>query len=168
MSTEEQSGTPDPAVSEDEHAAGGPKTGFLHGPFRVEALFFLGLGAFFLIVALIYWFWGYHWINGPEQSGTAMLIGTFLLGMLPGSYFIWWSRRMRLRVEDREDATMEEGAGVIDAFPSSSIWPFVLGMGAFVTVLSLVFGFWLTAMGVPLILTALIGVTAESRRGGNV
>ena len=43
-----------------------------------------------------------------------------------------------------------------------------MGMGAFLTVLSLVFGLWLIFMGVPLILTALTGVTAESRRGGTV
>ena len=38
------------------------------------------------------------------------------------------------RVEDREDASIEEGAGEINSFPGSSIWPFVLGMGAFLTV----------------------------------
>ena len=32
----------------------------------------------------------------------------------------------------------------------------------------MVFGLWLIFPGVPLILTALIGVTAESRRGGHV
>ena len=57
---------------------------------------------------------------------------------------------------------------MIDSFPSFSIWPFVLGMGAFLTVLALVFGSWLAFLGVPLILTALTGVTAESRRGGHV
>ena len=57
---------------------------------------------------------------------------------------------------------------IIDSFPGSSIWPFVLGMGAFFTVLALVFGVWLLFIGVPLILTALTGVTAESRRGGTI
>jgi hypothetical protein len=63
---------------------------------------------------------------------------------------------------------MAEGAGSIDSFPGSSIWPFVLGMGCFVTVLGLVFGVWLMFVGIPLILTALTGVTAESRRAGAV
>ncbi len=70
--------------------------------------------------------------------------------------------------EDRQDATIEDGAGVISSFPGSSIWPFVLGMGAFLTVLALVFGAWLILIGIPLILTAATGVTAESRRGGHV
>ena len=99
-----------------------------------------------------------------------MLAGTCALGFLPGSYYFFWHRRMgQGRVEDRERRLHGGGCtGVIDSFPGSSIWPFVLGMGAFLTVLALVFGVWLIFFGVPLILTALVGVTAESRRGGHV
>jgi hypothetical protein len=129
---------------------------------RIESLFLLGVGIFFGMVGLLYWFWSY------EQAGSLMLLGTCLLGLLPGGYYYWWHRRMGARVEDRNDATIEEGEGVINAFPSSSIWPFVLGMGAFVLVLGVVFGAWLLFPALGLLLTALIGVTAESRRGGTV
>ena len=129
---------------------------------KIEALFLLFLGAFFGVVGIIYWFTSY------EDGGTMMLVGTAALGFLPGSYYFFWHRRMGHRVEDRDDATIEEGAGVINSFPGSSIWPFVLGMGAFLTVLALVFGIWLIFVGISLILTALVGVTAESRRGGHV
>ena len=57
---------------------------------------------------------------------------------------------------------------MIGSFPASSIWPFVLGMGLFLMVLSLVFGLWLMAPGVALVVSAAIGVTVESRRGGAV
>ena len=129
---------------------------------RVEAIILLFLGLFFGIVGLVYWFWSY------EDAGTAMLVGTCTLGFLPGSYYYYWHRRMGARVEDRDDASIAEGAGEINSFPSSSIWPFVLGMGAFLTVISLVFGIWLIFPGISLILTALVGVTAESRRGGHI
>ena len=129
---------------------------------RVEAILLLFLGVFFGIVGIVYWFWSY------EQAGTAMLVGTSLLGFLPGGYYFFWHRRMGQRVEDRDDATIEEGAGDINSFPSSSIWPFVLGMGAFLTLMSLVFGIWLIFPGISLILAALVGVTAERRRGGHV
>jgi cytochrome c oxidase subunit IV len=143
---------------------------------KIESLFLLFLGLFFGLVGLVYWFWSY------EDGGGMMLLGTALLGFLPGSYYFFWHKRSQgkyvffwgkrpgagPRPEDRDDAEMEEGAGVIESFPGSSIWPFVLGMGAFLTVLSLVFGVWLIFLGVPLILTALTGVTAESRRGGHV
>jgi hypothetical protein len=128
---------------------------------RVEALFLLFLGLFFGVVGIVYWFWSYY------DGGGMMLLGATLLGFLPGGYYLFWHRRMGNRVEDR-DATIAEGAGDINSFPNSSIWPFVMGMGAFATVLALVFGSWLLFLGVPLILTALTGVTAESRRGGHI
>ena len=129
---------------------------------RIEALFLIGIAIFFGIVGTIYWFWSY------EQGGTVMLVGTTILGLFPGGYYLWWSRRMKPRPEDRTDASIEEGHGVIGSFPNSSIWPFVLGMGLFLVVLSMVFGLWLLAPGAALVVSALVGVTAESRRGGTI
>jgi hypothetical protein len=129
---------------------------------RIEALFLIGIAVFFGIVGTVYWFWSY------EDGGTVMLAGTTLLGLLPGSYYLWWSRRMKPRPEDRTDATIEEGHGVIGSFPNSSIWPFILGMGLFLIVLSMVFGIWLLTPGAALVISALVGVTVESRRGGTV
>ena len=129
---------------------------------RVEALVLLGVAIFFGIVGAVYWFTSY------EDGGTMMLVGTCLLGLLPGSYYLWWHRRMGDRPEDRNDATIEDGAGQVATFPNSSIWPFVLGMGAFMLVLAFAFGIWFAFPAVGLIVTALIGVTAESRRGGQV
>jgi hypothetical protein len=128
----------------------------------MEALVLLGVAIFFGIVGAVYWFTSY------EDGGTMMLVGTCLLGLLPGSYYLWWHRRMGDRPEDKPDGTLEEGAGEIATFPNSSIWPFVLGMGAFMLVLAFAFGIWFAFPAVGLILTALIGVTAESRRGGHV
>jgi hypothetical protein len=129
---------------------------------KIEALVLLGVATFFGIVGVVYWFTSY------EDGGTMMLVGTCLLGLLPGGYYFWWHRRIGYRPEDRDDATIEDGAGQIDTFPSSSIWPFLLGMGAFMLVLAFAFGIWFFFPALALILTALIGVTAESRRGGHV
>ncbi len=129
---------------------------------RIEALVLLGVAIFFGITGTVYWFTSY------EDGGTMMLVGTCLLGLLPGSYYYWWHRRMGDRPEDRPDATIEEGAGEIATFPGSSIWPFVLGMGAFMLVLAFAFGMWFFFPAAGLMLTALVGVTAESRRGGHI
>ena len=64
--------------------------------------------------------------------------------------------------------TVKDSAGVIDAFPGSSIWPFILGMGAFMVALSFVFGIWLAPIAGALIISAVIGATVESRRGGAI
>ncbi len=129
---------------------------------KVEARFLLGLGLFFGVVGLIYWLWS------GEDAGGVMLGAAMLLGFLPGGYYLYWSRRMTPRPEDDPEATPATGAGVVGAFPSTSIWPFTLGMGAFVTVLALVFGIWLLVPGLSLVVWALLGAVAESRRGGHV
>ncbi len=130
---------------------------------KTESLILLGLGVFFGFMGAVYWLWGH------EDGGGVMLLGSFLLGMLPGFYYLWWYRRTGgNRPEDRDDATIQEGAGVIDSFPSTSIWPFVLGIGCFSMVLALVFGVWFAVPGIALLVAAFVGVTAESRRGGDV
>lgn len=129
---------------------------------KTEAYVLLFIGVFFGIVSLVYWFWSY------EQAGFVMLVGTCLLGVLPGGYYLWWSRRMTPRPEDDPNATVEDGAGVIGAFPSSSIWPFVIGLAAAFVGLALVFGAWTLAVGLFLAVAALVGVIYESRRGGLV
>lgn len=150
---------------------------------KIEARLLLGVGVFFGVIALVYWFWAAHIYHLPEEAGFLMLIGTFLLGVVPGLYYLFWHERFEgnrvffwgklpkavgPRPEDREDATIEEGAGVINSFPGSSVWPFVLGGGAFFLVNGLVFGWWLAMPGVALMIIGAIGATAESRRGGHV
>ncbi len=127
---------------------------------RNEAKLLLGLGLFFGVMCAVYWNWSL------ENAGGVMMFAGMLLGFLPGGYYYWWSRRMRPRPEDDPHATQASGAGVIGAFPSTSIWPFTLGMGAFLCVLALVFGVWFLVPGLGLVAWALFGATAEGRRGG--
>lgn len=94
-----------------------------------------------------------------------MLLGSGLLGFLPGGYYLWWSNRMRERASDRDDATIAEGAGIVESFPGSSIWPFTLGMGAFCIGLALAFGTWFSLPAAGLVVWALLGAVTESRRG---
>jgi hypothetical protein len=129
---------------------------------RIDGLFLAGTGVFFAVIGGIYWFTSY------EDAGFLMLMGSALLGLLPGSYYLWWASKMKPRPDDDPDASIEEGAGAVDAFPGSSIWPFVLGMGAMFAALTFVFGLWLAPLAAALILSAAIGVTVESRRGGAV
>jgi hypothetical protein len=127
-----------------------------------ESYVLLFVGFFFGLVAIVYW------LTSFEDAGSVMLVGTFLLGTVPGVYYFWWSRRMAPRPEDNPNATVEDGAGVVGAFPGSSIWPFVLGFGATFVALAMVFGAWTLAVGLFLAVAALVGVIFESRRGGLV
>ena len=129
---------------------------------KVSGAFLSIIGVFFGVVGLVYWFTAY------EDAGFLMLIGSALLGLLPGTYYLWWSRRMRPLEGDIADASMSDGAGVIDAFPGSSIWPFLLGMGALFATMTFIFGLWLAPIAAALGLSAVVGGVIESRRGGTV
>jgi uncharacterized iron-regulated membrane protein len=129
---------------------------------KVEGTVLLVIGVFMGVVCAIYWF------LSNETSGTMMLLGATLLGFVPGAYYLWWSRRMKPRPEDNPSASRADGAGVVAAFPSTSVWPFVLGVGAALVGLALVFGLWTAPIGFVLGFAALLGVIRESRRGGAV
>jgi len=129
---------------------------------RVSGLFLAAIGVFFGVIGLIYWFWSY------EDAGFLMLMGSCLLGILPGAYYLWWSKRMKPLEGDLPDASVADGAGTIDSFPGSSIWPFLLGMGALFATLTFIFGLWLAPIGAALGLSAVVGAVVESRRGGTV
>ena len=129
---------------------------------KVNGTFLAAIGVFFGIVALVYWFTAY------EDAGFLMLIGSALLGLLPGGYYLWWSRRMKPLEGDVADATVADGAGTIDSFPGSSIWPFLLGMAALFATLTFIFGLWLAPIALALGLSAVIGGVVESRRGGTI
>lgn len=129
---------------------------------KVISFFLLWMAVFGFIVGAIYWF------TSKEQSGTVMLVATGLLGLLPGSYYLWWSRRMREAPEDDPRALPQDAAGVVGAFPDTSIWPPVIGGGVALILLAFVFGPWTAAVGLVAVVFAVFGVIAESRRGGAV
>jgi len=127
---------------------------------KIESYLLLFMAAFGAVICAVYWFTSY------EDAGSIMLGAFGLLGLLPGGYYFWWSRRMSPRPEDDPEATQAQGAGVVGAFPATSVWPFVLGAAALLIALSLVFGFWTAIFGFTLAISAVIGVIVESRRGG--
>ena len=129
---------------------------------KVEAKLLLSLGLFFGLMVTVYWFWGH------ENAGSVMMFAGMLLCFVPGSYYYWWSRRMKARPEDDPNATQTQGAGVIGSFPGTSIFPLTLGIGAFFVVMALVFGIWFLVPGLALAAWALLGATSEGRRGGHV
>ena len=134
--------------------------------YRMEALVFLGTALFFGIILAVYWFTSY------EHAGSVMLLLTVFLGFIPGSYLFWWGwskgGNMPLRPEDSDEAELVDGAGTVGAFPSSSIWPFCMGISAATVCLALVFGAWLGVLGGFGVVATLVGYTIESRRGGYV
>jgi hypothetical protein len=129
---------------------------------KFEARMLLTIAVFFLVLALVYA------IYSNEPAGILMLFGSVLLAAVPGLYYLFWSHRMDPRPEDKDDGSLSEGAGIIAAFPDSSIWPFIFGAGAALVGLGLVFGIWTVFVGGFMAVAAMVGVAAESRRGGRI
>jgi hypothetical protein len=124
---------------------------------KVEALFFLGITAFFTLIGAVYWFTSY------EDAGTTMLVATSLLGLLAGGYLLLQARKYPPRPEDRPDATLGEGSGPVDEFPAPSIWPFVFGLGAVVFATGFIFGIWVILPGAAVLGLGMVGMIRQSR-----
>ena len=125
---------------------------------KVEAFFFLGVTAFFVVIGVLYWFTSY------EDAGTTLLAACALLGVVAGGFLFLVSRRIKPRPEDRPDATIADGAGTRTEFPASSIWPFALAFGATALATGFVFGIWVIVLGGLIFGLAAVGYVMESRR----
>ncbi|MGH9281353.1 MAG: aa3-type cytochrome oxidase subunit IV [Acidimicrobiales bacterium] len=124
---------------------------------KTESLIFLGVAAFFTIITGVYWFTSY------EEAGSTMLLLTIGLGLMPGLWLLWWARRMPARPEDREDATLAEGAGTVGSFPGPTAWPVVLATGAVLAANGIAFGIWPAFPGAVLLVIAACGAVMSSR-----
>ncbi len=131
---------------------------------KVESRTILGAFTFLFIIAGLYW--GLVAVHGhsAERSGIAMLVFSFSAYGMLGMYLLaqYFRRKKQPRPEDRFDATQEDGAGVIDYFPSASIWPAGLGLGMILGACALVWGTWYLYMGGVIFLGSVIGWVTES------
>lgn len=124
------------------------------------------LGAFVFLLVLAGGYWGLVAAHGhtAERSGIAMLIFSFSAYAMLGFYLLaqYLRRKGIPRVEDRFDATQEEGAGVIDYFPAASIWPAGMGLGMIMGGAALVWGIWYLYIAGVLFIGSVIGWVTES------
>ena len=109
-----------------------------------------------------------------------MLLGASLLGFLPGLLLLLLApalpRPQVLHLRQGQAASDRPRTartprwptvpGTSTRSPARPSGPSSWAWARSRSVLALVFGSWLAFLGIPLILTALVGVTAESRRGG--
>ncbi|MFV0406799.1 MAG: cytochrome c oxidase subunit 4 [Propioniciclava sp.] len=119
---------------------------------KTEAFIFLLLAIFFGAVtpgyAIVTW-----WLDGQvEPIGTTVLALTTLFSAMIWGALALTAKTIGPRPEDRKDAEVVEGAGVLGFFPSRSLVPFWTTLALAIMLLGVVFGWWLTILG------ALVGV----------
>ncbi|MGH3344739.1 MAG: cytochrome c oxidase subunit 4 [Carbonactinosporaceae bacterium] len=128
---------------------------------KFEAKMFGYLTAFLAAVTVAYWY------LSRDPAGTTALALSTSLGALIALYLIATARRIGERPEDREDAEIAEGAGELGFFPPYSWWPLVVALSGTVSVLGLIFGWWLFFLSMPLALFAVMGFVFEYYHGEN-
>lgn len=138
---------------------------------KTEARLFLGVAVFFWLAAIGYGIWtglpnGYSH-GAVEPVGVAALTLSGGLVGIPGSFFLFVSRRIDPRPEDRNDAEIAESAGDLGFFSPGSYWPVGLAGAATVAGLALAFvQIWLLIVGLVLLMFTIGGLLFEYYTGG--
>lgn len=122
---------------------------------RVTAGVLASTAAFFVVATAVYW------IMSDEHAGT-VLLGVCAPALLLVAVWLVVAGRGQRPPEDRADAQPADGAGDVGYFPSSSIWPLVLGTGAVVMANALAFGVWLAVAGGVIVVLAVVGYAVEA------
>lgn len=124
---------------------------------KSEARVFLGVTVFFIVIGIVYWFTSY------EDAGSVMLAAAAVMGLVAGGAIWFVGRNTAPRAEDLPDATQADGAGIVDEFPTESIWPFAVGLSGAILASGFAFGAWLVIIGVATLALSLVGYIQEAR-----
>jgi len=133
-----------------------------------EARFFLGIAVFVWLAAIAYGIWSHLYQGHVEVVGVVALILSGGLLAIPGSFFLFVSRRIDPRPEDRRDAEIAEGAGEIGFFSPGSYWPIAMaGAAAFIAIGFAFVQIWLVLVSGLVLLFTIGGLLFEYYTGGN-
>lgn len=116
---------------------------------KITGYLFAFFTLFFLVVSVVYW------LLSADPTGTACLALTGGLAAMVGYYLFHLERRMDTPPEDRPDAEVSDGAGEVGFFSPHSWWPLALACGFGLTALGVVFGLFLSLIGL-----VVVGLTA--------
>jgi hypothetical protein len=115
---------------------------------------FAGIGVFMVVIAAVYWFASY------DYAGTVMLGLASALAFFDAGY-LWLQER-----SEAKPAQAVEGGDVAEEqyLPHASLWPFGVGVGAFLAFNGLVLGFAYAVPGAIVVGISVAGIVAQTRR----
>ena len=133
---------------------------------RVNSNLFWILAVFFALADVLYTVWNLidhgsvEWV-GTVGIGLSTVLATFL------AFFLTVTQRSIGGVlpEDRPDASIDDGDAEQGHFSPWSWWPPILGFSLALMFLGLAVGIWLTLIGAPLVLIAVVSWNMEYYRG---
>jgi hypothetical protein len=128
---------------------------------RTETRVVLFCSLFVGVIAAVYWFTSY------EDAGAVMLLVAALAYAMLSGYLYLQVRRLAdgpARAEDLDEGTVPDfGSVEIGYFPAASVWPAALAMGAVLTALGLVFGYWFLVIAAIFFVGAITGYAVEAQ-----
>jgi drug/metabolite transporter (DMT)-like permease len=113
---------------------------------------FLGIGLFIAVIAVVYWFASY------DYAGAVMLSLAAVLSFTSAGY-LWTQDR-----NAREAAAEGEAEAEEHFLPHASVWPFGIGLGAFLAFNGLILGLGFAVPGAIVIGVSVAGFVAQTRR----
>lgn len=117
---------------------------------------FGGLSVFYVIMTVIYW-----QVGGEEVGIAGMLLSACLAGMV--GFYVWFTQK-RIGVtlpEDNLTAEIADGAGELGFYSPHSWWPLPVALSACVFALGLIIGWWLSLIGLGVMVISIIGMVTE-------
>ena len=117
---------------------------------------FLGLSAFYFLVAAIYWL-----VGGEAVGITAITLSGGLAGLV--GFYVWYSSKRIVGVlpEDNTGGEIADGAGDLGFYSPHSWWPLPVAISACLAFLGLIIGWWLTLIAVSALIISVIGFVTE-------
>ena len=113
---------------------------------------FAGIGVFIAVLAVVYWFASY------DYAGSVMLVLASGLAFFNAAY---------LRLRERAVAKPAAAGDVVaeeQYLPHASLWPFGIGVGAFLAFNGLILGFAYAVPGAIVVALSIAGLVAQTRR----
>jgi hypothetical protein len=125
---------------------------------RLNSNLFWILTAFFLVADGLYIGWNLIDHGYVEWVGTVALGLSAILSLLIAFFLTMTHRAQGGELpEDRLDAEIDDGDPEVGFFSPWSWWPMVLALGTALAFLGFAVGIWITFIGVPIALLAVIG-----------
>lgn len=135
---------------------------------KINYILFSVLSVFFAIVTVIYSIWAvadeYHgyieWVGTVALAGLAILFGFV-------GFYLWrgYVNQGGELVEDRLDASIDDGDPEVGHFAPWSWWPVSLGASVALVFLGVAMGTWIFLIGLTSAVITIVGWTYEYYRG---
>lgn len=117
---------------------------------------FTGLSVFYFLMAV-----AYYKVGGETVGITGMILAGCLAAMV--GFYIWFTQK-RIGFDIPSDdlqGEIADDAGDLGFYSPHSWWPLPVAMSATVMGLGLIIGWWLTLIGLGVLLLSIIGFVTE-------